>query len=262
MILSRRVQLNGNQLDEISDRIIIQGFDPGKTKQSIQTISRMSGVGQRVTGFHDETIDATLTFAIAVPKRELAERRRIYEAALGWALQKGWLTCNFMEGRRLQVDEVIVPGAGDLWKWNENFTVTFRAYNVPFWQSSEASTLYRQRVGPQWVGQLGVPGMMQTVCDVSFKNTGSAVTIQNFKINCDGNVINLVNLGLAVNETLEFYHPEDGILRIRIGSRSVYGKWSGLTSDDLYINPGSRTIRIETDTVGNVTLAAYGRWPG
>lgn len=262
MILSRRLQLNGNQLDEVSNKILIQGFDPGKTKRSINAMNRMSGVGQRVTGFHDETLDAVITFSINVKRNQLEERRQVYEAAVGWAKQKGWLTCNYMPGRRLQVDEVIVPSAGDLWKWTDPFQITMRAYNVPFWQSDEPSTLYRQRVGPQWTGQLGVPGMEQTVCDLSFKNTGSSTTIQNFTVDCDGNVIRLANLGLAVNETLEFYHPEDGILRIRIGNRSVYGKWSGLTSDDLYINPGTRTIRIQTDTVGNVTLSAYGRWPG
>ena len=134
MILSKRVALGGVQLDELHERIVILAVDPGVPNETIQATPRMGGVGQRMTSQHWNQLDVSVTYGIDVPKTNMALRREIFDAVNTWALRRGWLTTNEMPNRRMYVEKVVVPGSGDLWKWTAQFTVVFRAYNVPFWQ--------------------------------------------------------------------------------------------------------------------------------
>jgi hypothetical protein len=109
MILSRRAALGGVQLDEIHERIVIRRIDPGVPYEVTDAVDRMGGVGQRVTGQHWQTLEVNITYAIDVPKREMALRRQIFDAVNTWALRKGWLTTNEMPNRRFYVEKVIVP---------------------------------------------------------------------------------------------------------------------------------------------------------
>ena len=134
MILSKRVSLGGVQLDELHERVVVLGIDPGTPNESVQTISRMGGSGQRVTLQHWEKLDITVTYGIDVPKTNMILRRQIFDMVNAWALKKGWLRVNWMPGKRVYIDKVTVPTSGDLWEWTNNYTISFTAYNVPFWQ--------------------------------------------------------------------------------------------------------------------------------
>ena len=138
MILSKRVALGGQQLDELHDAIVIRSIDPGVPNESISAVDRMGGAGSRITGDHFSTIDVSVTYAIDIPKRRMAERRAVFDLVNAWANRKGWLTVNWLENRRMYVDKTILPGSGDLWEWTSEFTIVFRAYNVPFWQIGRA----------------------------------------------------------------------------------------------------------------------------
>lgn len=275
MILRRRAALNGNWLDEADPRIVIRGIDAGVPHESIQAMNRMSGVGQRVTSEHFETLDVVITFAIMVPRRDLRTRREVFETAVGWAMQRGWLTVNYMadnraqQNRRMHVDKVIIPSAGDMWNWTDEYAITLRAYNVPFWQEINPATIQVQNAGNGWHGQIGVRGMFRTVADVTFKNT-SGSTLNNFAVTTDGNQIMLENLGLPNNQAVEFVHEADGLLRIQtriINAQgqttitSVYNKQKTGGAEDLYMDPGTKTVSITTGGNGVLTVSVYGRYP-
>ena len=127
MILSRRVALNGQHLDELYGRIVIRGIEFEAPKENIQTISKMGGFGQRIASHRYETLDVVVKWAMDVPKKDLIIRRRIYDDVCRWAMQTGWLTVNFMPERRLWVDKTELSPAGDFRKWTEEYTITFRA---------------------------------------------------------------------------------------------------------------------------------------
>ena len=71
MILSKRVALGGDYLDELDDSIVIRSVDPGVAHESTGTVNRMGGWGSRLTNQHWESRDVTVSFAIDIPKREL-----------------------------------------------------------------------------------------------------------------------------------------------------------------------------------------------
>ena len=225
MILSKRVALGGVQLDQVHERIVIRRIDAGVPHEEIQAVSRMGGAGQRVTGQHWETLDVTV---------------------------------GHMPDRRMWVEKVILPSAGDVWDWTAEFRITFRSYGVPFWQDA-----YPTRVSNNSIQSgrmtIGVRGQVRTVIVVSFKNNGSAA-ISDFSVNAGGSTIILSGIGLAVNETLEIFHTEDGLLKITAGGRNVFGKRTAGSADDLYVTPGSRYVDISTSQPGKATLSCYGRY--
>ena len=253
MILSRRVALNNSQLDEVHASIVIRGVDTGVPHESISTVNRMGGFGQRVTGQHYESLDVNVTFAIDIPYTDLATRRTTYESALRWANQTGWLTVSYMPSRRLRVDKTVLPSGGDLWQWTNDFTVTFRAYAMPFWQDATATT--------STSSSIAVPGNLQTVCSAEIANaTGS--TINDLEVQAGSSQMTFASLGLANGETLKIGHTDDGLVTIRIYTsstsyRDAYSKRTVSSDDDLYVDPGTRGLYVSG---GTATFSCYGRY--
>ena len=256
MILSRRAALDGVQLDEVHQKVVIRSIDPGISKQNITAVDRMGGAGQRVTGEHWSTIDATVTFAINVPKREMELRRQIFDAVISWAMGGKWLTFNNMPDRRLYVDKVVLPSSGDLWNWQAEYTITFRAYNVPFWQQAEPVVVKKANITKGSV-VIDVGGTAESVLDITFKNI-SGKEITNFKVTVDGKALTLNGVKLGGTETLKITHGTDGLLKITAGNRNVYAIYTG--DDDLTVKPGKRTVTIEATRAGELTLTSYGRF--
>lgn len=256
MILSKRVALGGVQLDELNDWIVIKSVDPGVPHETVSAVDRMGGWGQRVTGQHWQTLEVSVTYGIDIQKHDMALRRQVFDAVNAWALRKGWLTLNWMEGRRMWVDKVVVPGSGDLWDWTADFTIVFRAYGIPFWQDELPAQAISGTAasGRIWL-QAG--GNVDTVMDATFRNA-SGMTINNFWIQANGRRITLGSLGLGGSETLTISHSADGLLQLMIGSRSVYNRYTG--ADDLVIGPGNHAVDFGADRAGVLTASCYGRW--
>lgn len=255
MILTRRAALGGVQLDGIHSGIIIRQTNSGASRQTTQYTSRMGDAGQRMTHQHWEDLEASVSFAIDVPKTNMALRRQIFEQVMAWASRKGWLTYNWMPDRRLYVDQVVYPGAGDLWQWTDEFTIGFQSHNVPFWQTVTPATA--TQTGTSGTVQITVGGNTESVLDATFVNSSGAV-INTFSISANGNQITLSGLGLANGATLMIHHGTDGLLRIVAGSTSVYDKYTG--ADDLYVNPGATTVTFSAGGAGTLTVQNYGRY--
>ena len=256
MILSRRAALGGVELDELAREIVIRNIDPGLTRENVQAVSRMGGVGSRITGEHMDLLEASVTFAIDLPKKEITARREIFDAVKNWALAKGWFTTSEMPEKRMYVDKAILPAGGDMWDWLAEYTITLRAYNVPFWQDE---TPLKAVSGTNASGSLTVEvgGNTESVLDATFENK-SGMTINNFWIQANGNRITLSGLGLGGSQTLSISHGTDGLLRIRKGSTDVYSKYTG--ADDLYVNPGSIAVTFQADRAGILTVQSVGRY--
>lgn len=256
MILSRRASLGGVQLDELHDAIIIRSTDPGVPTETVTNTERMGGYGQRQTGQHWNAIEASVTFAIDLYKRQLALRDEVFDLVIAWAKAKRWLEFSHMPGKRLYVDKVVLPGRGDLWDWTKEYTVTFRANSVPFWQQTEPTVLKKSSITSGSV-TMDIGGTAPSVLDVSFRNI-SGKTIPNFMVKAGKRKIELKGVNLGGTETLRISHGTDGLLRITVGTRDVYDLYTG--DDDLYVEPGKVTVSVEAIRAGELTLTNYGRF--
>ena len=147
MIFSRRAALNGDQLDEIHDAIVIRGIEQAAGKDNITATATGGPFGQRITGARRDSIDITVKFAIDIKKRDLEGRNAVLEAVNAWAAAArtetggAWLTVGHKPDRRIRVVLAQPAAEGDLWKWTDDFTIIFRAYGVPYWEQSEANTV-------------------------------------------------------------------------------------------------------------------------
>lgn len=256
MILTRRAALGTKQLDEAHDAIVIRGMEPGRTEKKVGTAQRMNGSGSRVTSRNFSMVEAKVTFAINIKKYELEARREAFDAACAWALRKGWLTLTENPGRRLYVNEVVLPEAGDLWDWTKDYTIGLQAYDVPYWQDAEPEAVIANTISN---GSLTVPvnGHVNTVLDATFENK-SGKTINKLELTADGNKFTFTDLGLGGSDTMTISHGTNGILQIKIGSTSVLAKRTG--ADDLIMRPGNRTVTISAERAGKLTLIAAGRY--
>ncbi len=254
MILSKRVALNGAQLDEVDGSIVIRRVDTGTTSETLNAEAMMGGSGQRITGQHWDMLEVGVSFAIDIPKKQLTARKAVFDQVVAWAMQKGWLTVNWMPGKRMYAEKVIIPSGGDMFEWTNEYTIVFRAYAVPFWQDDTATEAAN--------GSITVPGNVETVCDAEIEN-GSGSTIDTLSISAGGSSMSFTGLGLADGETLIIDHGEDGLLHIRIYNgavfRSAMGKRTGGSSDDLYVMPGANAVTV-TGGNGSATVSCYGRY--
>ena len=253
MILSRRVSLGGVHLDSLDNSIVIQSVQPGVPHESVNAVNRMGGFGQRVTSQHWETLEINVTFAINLPKNQLAARRTVFDKVMKWANVKGWLITNQMSGKRVYVEKAVFPSGGDMRKWLSEYTITFRAYGVPFWQDDTATSASN--------GSLAVPGELKTVCNAEVANGGSS-TINSLTVTAGGSTMEFSSLGLEAGETLKIGHGNDGVLWIRIYNtnniyRSVMNKRTGGSADDLYVLPGDVSV---SATAGTASFSCYGRY--
>lgn len=259
MKLSRRVALDGIQLDEVDASVVIQGADPGTPRESISAVSVWGGSGQRITGEHFDVLEASVTYAINKPKESMADRRTVFDKVNKWA-KKGWLTMNFMTGKRMRVDKVILPAMGDPRNQSSEWTITFRAYNVPFWQDATATSVTDTlTAATEKTKTVSNPGNATTVLDVEFTNT-SGETCTTFEVKIGTKKLELTGLSLANNAKLTIGHGTDGRLTITAGSANVYGKQTAGGLTDLYLQPGDNTVKVKAEKAGSVTLSCYGRY--
>lgn len=256
MQLTRRAALGGVELDEIDESVVIREIDPGSPPETVSTAERMGGSGSRVTGAHFGTLEIRISFGIDLPKTMLAERRRVYDECVKWARRLGWLTISTMPDRQAWVEKATVTSPGEMWDWTKDFTITFRCFSVPYWQDVLPIT-----AGPVSTANgsvsLEVPGTAETVIDVSCRNV-SGQKITNIYITAGDKNIDLPGIDLAANGLLTIDHTNDGLLRIRKGSTSVYHLYTG--SDDLYAQPGQVQVHVRASRAVELTASCCGRW--
>ena len=265
MILSKRVKLGGVQLDELDESIVIRGADPGTPQQSAVTSERMGGAGSRLISTRYDSLKATVTFAIDLPKRRMGKRGEVIDLINAWAKPKTWLYFTHLnKGRRMYVERVVLPGREDLWDWTKDYTIEFWNYNVPFWETASGETAITDKKitgGAVASTTIEIDGTADSVADVTFENI-SGKTINNFYIKTGSSEMTLNGVNLAANEKLVIDHRADGTLRARAvtstGSRSVYGLITG--SDDLIVSPGRTAIQVSASRAGKLTVLNNARW--
>lgn len=266
MLLKRRAALNGVQLDEIDNRIIIQGIDAQAGKEQINTVALWGANGSRVTAQNRDYLDVIIKFSLNIKQDAFETRGELMEMINGWAVGGGVLTVSTKPGRKLCVMPQQLPGDGDAMDWASTYSMTLRAYGVPYWQDEignklqipDASSLNRQ---------FGVPGNVKSTIDAEFYNSSGA-RIDTFTIQTGIAVIQLTSLGLQNKERLIITHLDNGkrnLLRIMIQDRdgvirSAMDKRTASSSDDLWTEPGTIRVRMSAGGNGTLLVTAAGRY--
>lgn len=264
MQLKHRAALNGAQLDELDERVLVLGVTEGAARLNITTANRFGG-GLRVVSEVRDALDVSVRFGIRLRSSadELAQRSEIFEKVAAWAMGGGWLTTNIRPDRRIYVRCAQLPAAGDQAEWASEYTITFRAYGVPFWQGTNPSSF----VAPTTKGNakaLEIAGTAPSVLEFSLANTSNA-ELSEFILTAGACSMAFEPLGLMPGETLELDHDAEGLLRIRIQStegawRSAMAARKAESDDELKVSPGSVTVGWTARRAGLLTVRCYGRY--
>ncbi len=268
MQLSRRVALDGVQLDEQHNRIAIQSIQSAAAKGNAGSAAvRYGGSGSRRIAGHRESLEVTIGFSVIIKRGDPEGREEAVEAVNAWAAiaQDGaWLTASSRPGRRIRVylDEPAVLGdpRSDAAK---TMTVKFKAYGVPNWQETDgrSAVLNGGNIGS---GSLEVGGNAPTCAEIRMENiSGQSMSW------CEATVgmrtIRAEGITLAAGETFIIDHDPEGLIRIRIqsalgNSRSVLDKRTAGSADDFWVNPGMTAVSYRSERACRVTATARGRF--
>ena len=259
MILSRRVKMGSVQLDSLDPVIVIQDVQIGTPKETVSKAPLAGGFGQRILTSHWDTMDVEIRFGIDLPKTMIAARRAVWEAVAAWAMPGGWLRTSEVPDRRLWIDQAEIEDPGDFREWNKDFGITFHAFTVPFWQDETPVTATKNIPrNNETTFTLDVPGMVQTVAEFEYTNTSNADLIS-ISIGTDAVDFAMADFRVGPGETIVTSHV-NGRLRIYSGTTNLLRYRIGESGDDLYLNPGTNTIRVYADRAGTLVMTAAGRY--
>ena len=265
MILNRRVALNGVWLDEVDPRIVISAVEPGDGRENISATDTATGFGQRVTSNRRTSVDFVVRFMMLEHGRSvegLTERSALLEKVNMWAAAGGVLTVNYKPNRRLNVILAQAPGEGSLWDYTKEFSLTFRAYTVPFWEDEIESVSTFGGGSASDNASITVGGSAPTQFNVELANK-SGKTINTANVTVNGNKMSFSSLGMAGDETLVIDHRADSILRIRIRNaggtyRNVMSKRTG--ANDMVAKPGAVSCSYSADRACEMKVSWRSRY--
>ena len=261
MILSRRVALDGVQLDEKDERIVITGIDEDAGKDTISTVSSAAANGQRITTQRRDTLDVTVRFKLLVRKEDMITREALLEVVNAWAARGGWLQVGHKPQRKILVVLAQAPGAGNMFNWTNEYSIVFRAYAVPYWEDENPVSV---RGGTAASGSLwlNVPGNTRTVMSVVAQNR-SGMTIDTLSITAAGQTIafNGLRLGGSSALTIDYNQTQKlFVIRNRIGSTSVMAARTVTSADEFVLDPGSCQVSWSAQRAVQLTCSCRGRY--
>lgn len=259
MILRRRAALNGVQLDELDERIVISGINVPPARMSMTGTGSVNGNGQRLTGFRRESIEVIIRFRMNIRKDDMAGRSVLLEQINGWAANGGVLTLGHRPDRQITVFLSQAPGEEDIYNWTDEFELHFTSMSVPYFEDAQATSVSSGTTtsGTLW---LNVPGNTQTVVDVAVQNMSGA-SINSLAVSVGGKQMQINGTPIAAGRTVRWTHPNDGkntYLRIHDGVRSLLGFRSG--ADDFLVGPGNNRVDFSASRAVIVTASVRGRY--
>ena len=259
MILQHRVALNSVQLDSVDDRIMVKGVSTQAANEKPITAQR-AGNGLRYNRTKRESLDVNVRIGLRIFDDEMDEREELMEQVDAWAESlPAYLTTTQKPDRRIWVESVRTPAHGDPAEWTNEFTYTFTAQALPWWENTDATSksLAQDDEGED---TLVMPGSADTVADVTVQNK-SGNTINNITITVNDTEMTFTGIGLTNNAYFTLDHvlvKGAYVLRARIGNASKLNCMSG--DDELILHPGNNNISYSAEGDVIVTISARGRY--
>lgn len=236
MITRYNVWLDGEGLQTIDPSIIILDIQEQSPQTRYTTAEWAAGRdGTRFIRETRQTASVTVTFQVR--EYDVARRKTVTSDVAAWARRGRYLEINDRPDQRLCVRCTALPTVKSALKWTDTLTVTFTAYEWPYWESYHEESAAIAGGTP---ATLHVPGngpYAYLSGDLTIDGTASvkiAVGDQYFDMR---NVSNALSWGY-----------ENGLLYIRSGDESVMAHRTTSSSDNLTVKPGSMATITVTST--------------
>ena len=266
MQLSRRIALNGVQLDELDDRILISEvyeMPPDRTRTAASIYDgTIDSMGSMLTSQHRNSKKIRCKFRVNYKKPYMAERAALLDRVNGWAMNAGTLTIGSRPEQRMSVQCQQELEIGDLRDWTREYTLIFEADEKPYWENIDTD-IGRSKTAAEGSAVVEVTGTLPNVLDLEISNE-SGKSIDKITITEGGYKFEFKELGMAAGEKLVIDHDEKQVIRIRLMSaagsyRSALISRTVKSDNELRVKPGTVTVNYTADRAVILTAKCRGR---
>lgn len=252
MVTRYRAAINGRQLDELLPGIIIKNIYEDAPSYSIEATENVH-YGSHVSMKRRTQKNVTITFEIH--EADVLARQKAIDTIMGWCDSGNVLTLNTRIGKMLHVICTQYPAVNAL-RWTDEMTVTFTAFDVPYWQDVSVVEKSLSGSGTTYSASLNVKGTAITPVTCSIRNGGTAITGATVTARSeDGetSTIHIDGITLTSGKTLLISHSTEDLLQITIDGESVYNKLQSDSSDMLTMKPGAGTVTVTLASSGSIS---------
>lgn len=254
------VSLNGVELGSLAEELLVLGVEERAPTMAHTTLPRGTRDGQWVTGGARSYLEVAVSFAIR-SRRDRVLRAQTLERVNAWAMGGGLLRAGHRPGRRLRVVCDTLPAAGNAAQWTTEYEITFRAYEVPYWESDAEQVITLSAA--QWTGELERIGTEAAPMRFSARNAGED-EVDALTVTAGETRMEFSGLALAQGEALEVYEDDAGLLCIFITGTDSVRETSACRmaeSDDRLLLTQARTpVTVYAAQELEWTLAHRGRY--
>lgn len=247
------VILNGIALSSIDPKILILDVKPIQQDIQTSTFRVAHRDGARINRRYVESAGVTISFEIH--EYSIRRRQEICSAIVRWAKNGGELETNDRYGQFLKCVCSKKPYIDSAMKWTTPLSMTFTAYEIPYWQEKIPATV--QLTGTSATGSLYVPGNVDgALVEVNAKANASLSTVT-FGVN--GRTLTLSGLSVTANQVIKITYDDQAIQSIKVGSTSLLDKRTGV--DDLLANCGEGNVfTLSAGASVDATFSVRGLW--
>lgn len=247
--------INGIGLTTLSDKIYLIDIQESAPKIALSTIENAKYGGLRLTERTRQRLDVTLTFLVRERNGEL--RAEILEDILAW-IADGELSVNTRPNQVLQVKYTDLPAVGSSLRWTDTLSVTFTAYNTPYWLAAKPTRKTAACVATVEKEIIIAPVGTAETTMLEFSLTASD-DVDSVVIASNGYTITLSDIGAVSGDVIAGTYDADGYQHFTLNGASIYEKRTG--DDDIPMNCRQpNTVTVTTDGDATFTAIARGRF--
>lgn len=242
--------LDGIGLHDIDPRLYIMDIEESYPDVSVITASSAGREGLRVTNRRRQSLTVTVRFM--VHEYNTAARKGVFQKIAAWAQGK-YLTISDRPGQRLRVHCDSVPTAQSALKWTGTQSITFTAYEKPYWEEETALTAVKS--GTSGSFPMTPPGTAEK-CYLSFTavNNGTAA-LTALTVNAGDTVMKLEGMNIQTGGTVTVEYDDEGVLHVPVSARTAD------SSDDLMLLCGKENnVSFTADQAVSITFTTRGRY--
>lgn len=226
------------------------GYTVANYKRQTQAVANRNGL--ILVNARQETSKVTIAFELRLYRA--AERQVVLQKIQQWA-RGSVLETSDREGQQLHVVCDGFPTIGSVSKWNSSMTISFTAYEQPFWENKTPSIFADD--GTEITGNLFVPGNAGETYVEAEITPSEAIT--GLVISVGSTSIELESLNTA--EKITIGYDAYGNQYIKAGTTSILSKRTPESSDDLIAICGAKNaIAVTADKSVHAKIIARGLW--
>lgn len=257
MITRYRAWMDGAALDEIADSIYITDIVEMEPDTEVIALPLAGRSGSRLQSQRRRS--KMVKIQLMIREYDIAARKTVLNKVLAWAQGKA-LRINDRDGLVLYVRLDNVPQISSL-KWTETITLSFTAWDVPYWQATAPMNFGASNVTTRTFG-FAASDFAPSPVDFTVTNMGTE-TVTDVSASVDGqSTVHFAGLALLPGEALVYSHDEQGLLTAKIGSQSVWGKLTEDSDDELMIlYPAQRnSVTFSASSTVSILMSVRRRW--